>query len=193
MLVMIDNYDSFTYNLVQYFYQLGVNVKVYRNDEVNLQAIEQLNPKHICISPGPGNPSSAGISLEVISHFLGKVPLLGVCLGHQAIAQAAGAVVQSAKSIMHGKVSDIYVQDAPIGKKNTLFKHLPKTFKVTRYHSLAVDAQTLPQDWLVTAKTLDEEIMALQHTTLPCYGVQFHPEAILTEHGHALLKNFLDA
>ncbi len=188
MLLMIDNYDSFTYNLVQYFYELGQEVKVYRNDQINIEQIRLMQPDKICISPGPGNPTEAGISLQVIKNFMSSIPVLGVCLGHQAIAQLLGANIIPAKKIMHGKISTI-----KHNKNNTLFKNLPDQIKVTRYHSLAVEKNNLPSELSITAQTDDEEIMALEHKTLKLYGVQFHPEAILSEYGHVILNNFLQA
>lgn len=186
MLFMLDNYDSFTYNLVQYFEELGMPVTVARNDQCNIADIEALNPDYICLSPGPGNPDSAGITLEVINYFAGKKPILGVCLGHQAIAQAFGGKVIHAKEIMHGKVSPITHQQQDV------FVGLPSPMTVTRYHSLAVDASQLPECLEITAQTADGEIMGLRHKTLPISAVQFHPESILSEHGHQLLKNFLN-
>ncbi|MCX5591281.1 anthranilate synthase component II [Alcaligenes endophyticus] len=183
---MLDNYDSFTYNLVQYFGELGTEVIVRRNDQVSIAEIEALNPTHICISPGPKSPSEAGLSLDVIQHFAGKKPILGVCLGHQAIGQAFGGRIIRAQQIMHGKVS-------PITHSGTdLFSALPSPFQVTRYHSLAIERASLPECLTITAETADGEIMGIRHKTLPIYGVQFHPESILSEHGHALLKNFLE-
>lgn len=183
---MLDNYDSFTYNLVQYFEELGITVHVARNNQCTIAEIEALNPKYICISPGPSNPDNAGISLEVIKHFAGKVPLLGVCLGHQAIAQAFGGNVVHAKQIMHGKTS-------PITHDGTdVFTELPNPLTVTRYHSLAVEANTLPDCLEITAQTADGEIMGLRHKTLAISAVQFHPESILSEYGHQLLQNFLN-
>lgn len=187
MLFMLDNYDSFTYNLVQYFQELGIRVEVRRNDQCTIEDIEALNPDYICISPGPSNPDHAGISLEVIRHFAGKVPLLGVCLGHQAIAQAFGGQVVHAKQIMHGKVSPI-THDG-----SNVFKDLPSPMTVTRYHSLAVADYSLPDCLAITAQTEDGEIMGLRHKTLAISAVQFHPESILSEHGHQLLQNFLQA
>lgn len=186
MLVMIDNYDSFTYNLVQYFGQLGQEVKVFRNDHVTLADIYAQNPTHICISPGPSNPKNAGISLDAIKEFSGKIPLLGVCLGHQAIGEAFGGDVIHAKVVMHGKLS-------PVKHKNIgVFTGLPNPLTVTRYHSLAVSRDTLPDVLEITAETEDGEIMGVRHKTLAVEGVQFHPESILSEAGHALLKNFID-
>jgi len=188
---MIDNYDSFTFNLVHYFQALGQEVAVFRHDEIDIDTITRLNPEYIVISPGPCDPNKAGISLAVIANFAGKIPLLGVCLGHQCIAQHFGATVKKAKQVMHGKTSNI-------SHNNTgLFEQLNQPLQVTRYHSLIVDKHTLSADFEVTAWSINaqgehEEIMAMQHKTLPIYSVQFHPEAILTEQGHALLANFLD-
>ncbi len=186
MLLMLDNYDSFTYNLVQYFGELGEDVEVRRNDQVSVADIVAMKPARICVSPGPCSPAEAGISVELIQHFAGKVPVLGVCLGHQAIGAAYGGDVIRARQIMHGKVSDITHTGSDV------FSGLPSPFVVTRYHSLAVDRNTLPDCLEVTAETADGEIMGLRHKTLPVYGVQFHPESVLSEHGHALLKNFLN-
>ncbi len=186
MLLMLDNYDSFTYNLVQYFGELGEDVEVRRNDQVSVADIVAMKPDRICVSPGPCSPAEAGISVELIQHFAGKVPVLGVCLGHQAIGAAYGGDVIRARQIMHGKVSDITHTGSDV------FSGLPSPFVVTRYHSLAVDRNTLPDCLEVTAETADGEIMGLRHKTLPVYGVQFHPESVLSEHGHALLKNFLN-
>jgi len=185
MLLMLDNYDSFTYNLVQYFGELGEDVRTHRNDQITIEEIEALQPDRICISPGPCTPAQAGISMDVIRHFAGKLPILGVCLGHQAIGAAFGGEVVRARELMHGKVSEITHQGSDV------FADLPSPFIVTRYHSLAVARDSLPDCLEVTAETADGEIMGLRHSTLPIYGVQFHPESILSEHGHALLKNFL--
>ncbi len=185
MLLMIDNYDSFTYNLVQYFGELGEDVRVFRNDQITLEQIDALKPDHICISPGPCSPAEAGISISVIKHYAGKIPILGVCLGHQAIGAAFGGHVIRAKQIMHGKTSEI------THTGTDLFKGLPSPFTVIRYHSLAIERSSIPDCLLITAETEDGEIMGVRHRTLPVYGVQFHPESILSEHGHALLKNFL--
>lgn len=185
MLLMIDNYDSFTYNLVQYFGELGEDVRTYRNDEIALADIERLNPAAICLSPGPSDPQHAGITLEVLREFAGKRPILGVCLGHQAIGEAFGGRVVRAKSIMHGKVSRIETDGRGV------FADLPKHFDVTRYHSLAIERESLPECLEVSAWTDDGEIMGVRHKTLAVEGVQFHPESILSEHGHALLENFL--
>ncbi|MFN5234286.1 MAG: aminodeoxychorismate/anthranilate synthase component II [Burkholderiaceae bacterium] len=185
MLLMIDNYDSFTYNLVQYFGELGEDVRTYRNDEITIEAIEQLKPTRICISPGPCTPHEAGVSVPVLKHFAGKVPILGVCLGHQSIGAAFGGKVVRAKQVMHGKTS-------PIEHTGTgVFKDLPSPYTIIRYHSLAIERETLPDCLEVTAWTKDGEIMGVRHKNFPIEGVQFHPESILSEHGHALLKNFL--
>jgi anthranilate synthase component 2 len=185
MLLMIDNYDSFTYNLVQYLGELGQDVKVVRNDEMTVDAVERLAPERIVLSPGPCTPNEAGISLELVHRFAGRVPILGVCLGHQAIGQAFGGKVVRAKALMHGKVSQIHHSGAGV------FRGLPTPFQATRYHSLAVERASCPADLEVTAWTEDGEIMGIRHRSLPVEGVQFHPESILTEHGHALLANFL--
>ncbi len=191
MLLMIDNYDSFTYNLVQYLGELGAEVRVARNDALDLEAIERLAPSHIVISPGPGTPDDAGISLAVIERFKERVPLLGVCLGHQCIGQAFGGRIVHAASIMHGKVSAIH--HAGTG----LFSGLPDPFTATRYHSLVIEAASLPDclqvsAWTCAADGSRAEIMGVRHVEHRLCGVQFHPESILTEHGHALLRNFLE-
>ena len=185
MLLMIDNYDSFTYNLVQYFGELGEEVQVYRNDAVTLDTIERLQPDKICISPGPGAPTSAGVSLDVLRYFSGRIPVFGVCLGHQAIGEAFGGKVVRAKQVMHGKVSRITHTDTGV------FRGLPNPLTVTRYHSLAIERESLPGSLEITAWTDDGEIMGVRHRTLSVEGVQFHPESILSEQGHALLRNFL--
>jgi len=185
MLVMIDNYDSFTYNLVQYFGQLGEEVQVFRNDQIDLAGLEASRPSRLVISPGPCSPSEAGISLAAIRHFAGKIPILGVCLGHQAIGAAFGGKVIRAPRLMHGKTSLIYHD----GKD--LFYGLPSPFEATRYHSLIVERQSLPDCLAVSAQTAVEEIMGLRHKDLAVYGVQFHPESILTTEGLSLLRNFL--
>ncbi len=185
MLLMIDNYDSFTYNLVQYFGELGQDVQVYRNDEITLEQIEALKPQYLVISPGPCSPREAGISVAAIQHFAGKLPIMGVCLGHQSIGEAFGGKIIHAKTLMHGKVSPVEHSD------QGMFKGLPSPFNVTRYHSLAIERESLPDCLEVTAWTEDGEIMGVRHKTLPIEGVQFHPESILTEHGHAMLDNFL--
>ena len=192
MLLMIDNYDSFTYNIVQYFGELGVEVKVFRNDEIGLDEIAALGPDQIVISPGPCTPNEAGISTSVITEFAGKIPLLGICLGHQSIGQVFGGQIVQAGKVMHGKISAIHHEG------NGVFKGLSKPFSATRYHSLVVDKQALPECLEVTAWTETpqgecEEIMGIKHKELMVEGGQFHPESILSEHGHALLKNFLDA
>ncbi|APA70299.1 anthranilate synthase component II [Janthinobacterium sp. 1_2014MBL_MicDiv] len=186
MLLMIDNYDSFTYNIVQYFGELGEDVRVYRNDEITIAQIEALNPDRICISPGPKAPAQAGISVEVLKHFAGKKPILGVCLGHQAIGEAFGGKVIRAKQVMHGKTS--LIAHTGVG----VFKGMPSPFTVIRYHSLAIERASLPSCLEVTAWTDDGEIMGVRHREFDIEGVQFHPESILSEHGHALLKNFLE-
>jgi anthranilate synthase component 2 len=190
MLLMIDNYDSFTYNLVQYFGELGQSVTVYRNDEITVDEIKKLNPKHIVISPGPCTPNEAGISLEIIKKLSGKVPILGVCLGFQAIVQAFGGNIIGAKRIMHGKVSPIHHTSSGV------FSGLKNPLNATRYHSLVAEQHTLPDCFEVTAWTNDksgeiEEIMGVRHKELAVEGVQFHPESILTEHGHQMLDTFL--
>ena len=186
MLLMIDNYDSFTYNIVQYFGELGEDVRVYRNDEITIEQIEALNPDRICISPGPKAPAQAGISVEVLKHFAGKKPILGVCLGHQAIGEAFGGKVIRARQVMHGKTS--VIAHTGVG----VFKDLPSPFTVIRYHSLAIERASLPSCLEVTAWTDDGEIMGVRHRQFDIEGVQFHPESILSEPGHALLKNFLE-
>ncbi len=185
MLLMIDNYDSFTYNLVQYFGELGQDVRVFRNDAISLSEIEALNPDAICISPGPCAPAQAGVSVPVITHFLGKKPILGVCLGHQAIGEALGGKVVRAKSIMHGKTSPVTHQNQGV------FKGLPNPLTCIRYHSLAIERASLPAELEVTAQTADGEIMGVRHKQHLLEGVQFHPESILSERGHDLLRNFL--
>ena len=185
-LLMVDNYDSFTYNLVQYFGELGEDVRVFRNDQITLEQIDALKPDHICISPGPRSPAEAGLSIDVIKRYAGKIPILGVCLGHQAIGAAFGGDIIRAKEIMHGKTSEI------THKGTDIFKGLPSPYTVIRYHSLAIDRNTLPDCLEITAETADGEIMGVRHKTLPIYGVQFHPESVLSEHGHALLRNFLE-
>jgi anthranilate synthase component 2 len=185
MLLMIDNYDSFTYNLVQYFGELGEDVRVFRNDEITVGEVATLQPERICISPGPCSPKQAGVSLEAIHVFAGKIPILGVCLGHQAIGEAFGGDVIRAKSLMHGKTASI--EHTGVG----VFCSLPSPFTATRYHSLAVKRESLPDCLEITAWTADGEIMGLRHRTLRVEGVQFHPESIASEYGHTLLKNFL--
>ncbi|MDK2820233.1 MAG: anthranilate synthase component [Clostridia bacterium] len=186
MLLIIDNYDSFTYNLVQYFQELGQEVIVKRNDAITIPEIEKLNPQFLVISPGPCTPTEAGISLDVIRNFSGKIPILGVCLGHQTIAQALGGRVVRAKRLMHGKTSTIYHD----GK--TIYKCLPNSFTATRYHSLIVKEDSLPACLEITARSENGELMGLRHRFLPIEGVQFHPESILTTVGKKLLNNFLE-
>jgi len=186
MLLMIDNYDSFTYNLVQYFGELGCEVKVLRNDECTVDEAAALRPSHVVISPGPCTPNEAGISLALIGRLAGKVPLLGVCLGHQSIGQAFGGKVVRARQVMHGKVSQVRHDGRGV------FAGLPSPFTATRYHSLVVERASLPAELEITAESEDGEIMGLRHRSLAVAGVQFHPEAMLTEHGHAMLRNFLE-
>ncbi len=185
MVLMIDNYDSFTFNLVQYLGELGSEVRVFRNDELDVAAIESLRPSHIVLSPGPCTPNEAGITLETIERLAGRVPILGVCLGHQAIGQAFGGKVVRAKQVMHGKVSQISHDSRGV------FGSVPQGFIATRYHSLVVERQSLPSCLEISAQSEDGEIMGLRHRTLPVEGVQFHPEAMLTEHGHRMLENFV--
>ena len=186
MILVIDNYDSFTYNLVQYLGELGANLKVYRNDKITVAEIKKLRPKKILISPGPGVPRDAGISENVIKEFGKTTPILGVCLGHQAIGEVFGGRIVLAKNLMHGKTSKIY----HYGKG--IFKGVKNPFDATRYHSLLVERKTFPKILNITAETKDKEIMGLQHKANPVYGVQFHPESILTVEGKKILKNFLD-
>lgn len=186
MILVIDNYDSFTYNLVQYLGELGQQIEVRRNDEIDLAGIEALKPDHILISPGPCTPNEAGISLALIDHFKGKLPILGVCLGHQSIGQIFGGDVIRAERLMHGKTSPIHHD----GK--TIFKGLPTPFTATRYHSLIVKRETLPDCLEISAETAEGEIMGLRHKEYPIEGVQFHPESIITDHGHQILRNFLN-
>ncbi|WP_374349468.1 aminodeoxychorismate/anthranilate synthase component II [Chitinimonas sp.] len=187
MLLMIDNYDSFTYNLVQYFGELGQTVEVHRNDEITLDEIAAKAPHYLVISPGPCSPSEAGISVAAIERFAGQIPILGVCLGHQSIGQAFGGKIIHAKQLMHGKTSPVTHTSAGV------FKDLPSPFTATRYHSLVIERESCPDCLEITAWTDDGEIMGVRHKTLPIEGVQFHPEAILTEHGHQMLGNFLKA
>ena len=185
MLLMLDNYDSFTYNLVQYLGELGQDVKVYRNDEITVEGVERLKPSHIVISPGPCTPNEAGISVPLIKALAGSVPILGVCLGHQAIGQAFGGKIVHAKEVMHGKTSPIRHDSRGV------FRGLPGGYTATRYHSLVIEKASLPAELEVSAWTDDGEIMGVRHRGLAVEGVQFHPESILTEHGHQLLRNFL--
>jgi len=191
MLLMIDNYDSFTYNLVQYFAELGEEVRVFRNDEITLQQIEEMRPDHLVISPGPCTPNEAGISVAAISRFAGQIPILGVCLGHQSIGQAFGGRIVHARKVMHGKTSPIHHANSGI------FSGLSNPYLATRYHSLVIDKESLPECLEITAWTENsdggvDEIMGVRHRQMEVQGVQYHPESILTEHGHALLKNFID-
>lgn len=185
MLLMIDNYDSFTYNLVQYLGELGQDVRVFRNDQITVDDVARLNPKRIVISPGPCTPNEAGISVPLIQRLGAKIPILGVCLGHQSIGQAYGGRIVRAKELMHGKTSLVR------HRSQSVFGGLPDPFEATRYHSLVIERQTLPACLEVTAWTDDGEIMGVRHRELPVEGVQFHPESILTQHGHQLLANFL--
>ncbi len=185
MLLMIDNYDSFTYNLVQYFGELGQEVKVIRNDAITVDEIGQMKPDYLVISPGPCAPAQAGVSLAAIKEYAGKIPLLGVCLGHQAIGEAFGGKIIHAQQLMHGKTSPVFHKDVGV------FRGLPNPITCTRYHSLAIERASLPDCLEITAETEDGEIMGVRHKTLPVEGVQFHPESILTEHGHQMLDNFL--
>lgn len=185
-LLMVDNYDSFTYNLVQYFGELGAEVEVFRNDEITLEGMAGRRPDRLVISPGPCSPAEAGISVEAIRHFAGKLPILGVCLGHQSIGAALGGKIIRAQQLMHGKVSEITTT------RKGVFAGLPEKFTVNRYHSLAIERDSCPKELELTAWTEDGEIMGVRHKELPIEGVQFHPESILTEHGHAMLKNFLE-
>ncbi len=190
MLLMIDNYDSFTFNLVQYFGELGAEVKVVRNDEITVHEIAALRPDQLVFSPGPCSPAEAGVCVEAIRHFAGKLPMLGVCLGHQSMGAAFGANIMRAKTQMHGKTSVIHTDQQGV------FSGLPQDFTVVRYHSLVVEEATFPKEFVVTARSEDGEIMGLRHrelagTATPLEGVQFHPESILSEHGHAMLRNFL--
>jgi anthranilate synthase component 2 len=186
MLLMIDNYDSFTFNLVQYFCELGEEVTVHRNDEITLDEIAARKPDRLVLSPGPCSPAEAGICVDAIKRFAGQLPILGVCLGHQAIGAALGGNIVRAQTQMHGKASTITTD------RRGVFAGLPESFEVIRYHSLAIKRETLPAELEVTATTPDGEIMGVRHKSLAIEGVQFHPESILTQHGHAMLKNFLD-
>ena len=191
MILMIDNYDSFTFNLVQYLGELGAEVKVVRNDEIEVGAIATIKPSHILLSPGPCTPNEAGISLELVKQYAGKIPIFGVCLGHQTIAQAFGATIVRAARVMHGKTSPVHHDGKGV------FKNLPNPFTATRYHSLVIEEGTVTEALEVTSRTLNpdgsqEEIMGVRHKQFPLEGVQFHPESILTEHGHDMLRNFLE-
>lgn len=184
--LMVDNYDSFTFNIVQYFGELGADVEVFRNDEITLEGISERQPDRLVISPGPCSPAEAGISVAAIQHFAGKLPILGVCLGHQSIGAAFGGQIVRAKTLMHGKTSVVS------NTQSGVFTGLPSQFTVNRYHSLAIERTTCPVELSVTAWTDDGEIMGVRHNELDIEGVQFHPESILTEHGHAMLRNFLE-
>jgi len=185
-LLMVDNYDSFTYNIVQYFGELSADIEVFRNDEIDLEGIAQRKPDRLVISPGPCSPAEAGISVAAIQYFAGKLPILGVCLGHQSIGAAFGGKIVRAQELMHGKTSVIQTMQQGV------FRNLPEKFTVNRYHSLAIERASCPADLEITAWTDDGEIMGVRHKSLAIEGVQFHPESILTEHGHAMLKNFLE-
>ena len=185
-LLMVDNYDSFTYNIVQYFGELGADIEVFRNDEIDLEGIAQRKPDRLVISPGPCSPAEAGISVAAIQYFAGKLPILGVCLGHQSIGAAFGGKIVRAQELMHGKTSVIQTTQQGV------FRNLPEKFTVNRYHSLAIERASCPTDLEITAWTDDGQIMGVRHKSLAIEGVQFHPESILTEHGHAMLKNFLE-
>ena len=185
MILVIDNYDSFTYNLVQYLGELGVELKVYRNDKITIDQIKKMNPQRIVISPGPGRPEDAGISVSLIKEFAKKIPILGVCLGHQAIGFAYGGKIIQAKELMHGKTSQIYHD------KKGIFKSIPNPFEATRYHSLVIEKKSMPKCLELTAWTKDNEIMGVKHKEFPLWGVQFHPESILTKAGMDILRNFL--
>lgn len=186
MIILLDNYDSFTYNLYQYLSELGAEVRVYRNDKISVTEIELLDPSHLVLSPGPCTPKEAGITVDVIHYFKEKKPILGVCLGHQSIGYALGGKVVKAPLLMHGKTSLIKHNNKGI------FNNIPNPFTATRYHSLIIERDTMPSELEITAETSDGIVMGIQHKTLPIHGVQFHPESILTEHGKILLKNFLD-
>ena len=185
MVLVIDNYDSFVYNLVQYIGEFTKNIKVFRNDKISLKKVEEISPRFIVISPGPGRPEDAGISVSLVKRFYKKVPILGVCLGHQAIAYAFGGKIIKASRIMHGKVSSIY------HNKEDIFKDIPSPFQATRYHSLIVSNRNFPKELMITAKTKENEIMGIKHKKYPLFGVQFHPESILTEYGKKIIRNFL--
>lgn len=187
MILLIDNYDSFVYNLYQFIAEIEPDVKIVRNDKITPEEIEELSPDAIVISPGPGKPSDAGVCIEVIQKLKGKFPILGVCLGHQAIAEAFGATVGHAKQLMHGKVS--VLED--VKTDSVMFQRLEKSVKVARYHSLAVEEATLPEELEVTARSKDNEVMAMEHKTYPIYGLQFHPESVMTPEGFKMIENFL--
>ena len=187
MVLLIDNYDSFSYNLFQLVGEINPDIVVIRNDEKNISEIEAMNPSHLILSPGPGKPCDAGICEDAVKYFTGKVPILGVCLGHQAICEAFGGTVSYAKQLMHGKMSVAKVQ-----RESKLFEGLPSEFEVARYHSLALVSETLPEELFITASTADGEVMAVEHKSAPVYGLQFHPESILTPKGTVILQNFLN-
>lgn len=186
MIVILDNYDSFTYNLYQYLAELGTDVHVYRNDAISVEGVVKLKPKGITLSPGPGRPENAGVMNALVKEVAGRIPLLGVCLGHQSIAQVFGATIGYAPTLMHGKTSEIYHDSS------RLYKDVPSPFKATRYHSLTVEPETLSKEFHVTARTDDNVIMGIEHSRLPLYGVQFHPESIMTPQGKVILRNFLE-
>ncbi|MDD2524452.1 MAG: aminodeoxychorismate/anthranilate synthase component II [Endomicrobiaceae bacterium] len=188
MILLIDNYDSFAYNLYQLIGSINTDIKVIRNDELTVKEIKELNPERIVLSPGPGKPSNAGICIDVVKHFSGNIPILGVCLGHQAICEAYGGTISYAKTLMHGKQSNI-----SIDTNCSLFANLPKKIKGARYHSLALLSNTIPDELIITAKSDDGEIMAVRHKNYKTYGVQFHPESILTPQGKVIIQNFLDS
>ena len=186
LVAIIDNYDSFTFNLVHYILKTGVNVKVFRNDKICVKELKTLNPGAIVISPGPGRPEDAGVSLDVIKHFSGIIPILGVCLGHQVIAQSFGGKIVQAKQIMHGKTSTIFCDE------KLIFSNINRTFTIMRYHSLAISQDDFPESFLITARTQNDEIMGIRHKDHPTFGVQFHPESFMTDSGHTLIKNFIN-
>jgi len=188
VILLIDNYDSFSYNLYQLIGSIRDDIKVIRNDEMSIKEIEELNPEYIFISPGPGRPENAGICVEAIKHFAGKIPIMGICLGHQAITLAFGGVVTYARQLMHGKTSDIKILE-----KEGVYKGLGESIKVARYHSLVAEPETLPKELIVTAETETGEIMSVKHRDFNVVGLQFHPESVLTEHGQDLIRNFLDS
>ncbi|MGE5329355.1 MAG: anthranilate synthase component II [Deltaproteobacteria bacterium] len=185
MILIIDNYDSFTYNLYQYIGEINQDIQVYRNDKITIEEIRKLNPSHIVISPGPGHPKDAGITGQLIKDFYKMIPILGVCLGHQAIGEVFGGKIIRAEELVHGKASEVRLGECE------LFKNLPKTIKAGRYHSLVIDRKTLPKELIITAETDDECIMGIKHKDYPLFGIQFHPESILTENGMEILRNFL--
>ena len=186
LVAIIDNYDSFTFNLVHYILKAGVKVKVFRNDKICVKELKTLNPEAIVISPGPGRPEDAGVSLDVIKHFSGIIPILGVCLGHQVIAQNFGGKIVQAKQIMHGKTSTIFCDE------KLIFSDINRTFTIMRYHSLAISQEDFPESLLITARTQNDEIMGIRHKDHPTFGVQFHPESFMTDSGHTLIQNFIN-